>query len=358
MPTAVRLAATATVAIAMIGCAGPATGVMPTPKPVIAAIETAPVLQGGDAADDPAVWVHPAHPALSLVIGNNKKGSLEVYDLQGNLRQRITTSKSFWGNVDVRSGVRVGGRVMDVVAVQNGGIRTFTVDEDTRTLLPVGDGDGVIKTAGGEGLCLYRSPRDDALYALVTTRAGVFSQYLVHDGDGDGRLEGTRVRQFAVGSEAEGCVADDEHGDLYISQEDVGLWRYGAEPASGAARTRVDSVQPDGHLAADVEGVTLIDTGGGGGYLIASAQNVRNPRKSYFTVYDRRSNDYVGAFRVVDGPTTDGCERTDGIAAYAGSLGPDFPKGVFVCQDNTNASPGPGNQNFKLVPLERVIDLG
>jgi myo-inositol-hexaphosphate 3-phosphohydrolase len=37
-------------------------------------------------------------------------------------------------------------------------------------------------------------------------------------------------------------------------------------------------------------------------------------------------------------------------------LGPEFPHGLFVCQDNTNTGPDPqGNQNFKYVPLEAVI---
>jgi PKD repeat protein len=62
---------------------------------------------------------------------------------------------------------------------------------------------------------------------------------------------------------------------------------------------------------------------------------------------------------VVSGPLTDGCGRTDGIAAWAGDLGTSFPLGAFVCQDNTNSLPGTsGNQNFKIVPLERIVPLG
>ena len=42
----------------------------------------------------------------------------------------------------------------------------------------------------------------------------------------------------------------------------------------------------------------------------------------------------------------------------AADLGPAFPNGMFVCQDNTNTAPGStGNQNFKFVPLERVVGL-
>ena len=44
------------------------------------------------------------------MIGNDKQGALEVYDLDGTRIQRITTSTSFWGNVDVRQGVDIDGR--------------------------------------------------------------------------------------------------------------------------------------------------------------------------------------------------------------------------------------------------------
>ena len=69
------------------------------------------------------------------------------------------------------------------------------------------------------------------------------------------RCAAKRVREFAVGSQAEGCVADDENGALYIAEEDGGLWRYSAEPDGGSERTAVDRVDsPDG-ITADVEGV-------------------------------------------------------------------------------------------------------
>ena len=162
-----------------------------------------------------------------------------------------------------------------------------------------------------------------------------------------------------MGSESEGCVADDTTGALYVSEEDVGLWRYGAEPGAGSARTSLDTVQPTGHLAADVEGVTLVDLGGTDGYVIVSAQNIAAPQQNYYVVYDRATNAYIESVKVVNGASADGCQRTDGITAYAGDLGPSFPQGAFVCQDNSNTTPGgSGNQSFKLVRLEKVVDLG
>ena len=70
------------------------TVAVPRPEvvPVEPDVETTPTTKSGDAADDPAIWVHPTTPADSLVIGNDKKGALEVYALDGSRIQRITTS--------------------------------------------------------------------------------------------------------------------------------------------------------------------------------------------------------------------------------------------------------------------------
>ena len=336
---------------------GVTTATPPAPRlPIIrlvpAGVETAPVAHSGDAADDPAIWVDPDTPGNSLIIGNNKKGALEVYGLDGELRQRITTGTTFWGNVDVRQGVIIGAQDLDLVATYNGGLRFYVVDPATRMLTPATDGNGTLPTQGGEGLCLYAS-QTGVTHAFVVTRKGRIREYLVHDQDNDGLLQISLERQFALGSEGEGCAVDDAADTLYASEEEVGLWRFAAGPNDPTTGTLVDRVAPNGNLVPDVEGVTIVDD-----YVIASAQHVAAPKQSYFTVYDRQTNAFVDAFRISASTTTDGCQRTDGIAAYAGSLGPSFPQGVFVCQDNSNSGVGAdGNQDFKLTRLETVVDL-
>ena len=355
---ALALALLVGISAALVRVAVCAQAAIPPIAAVKADAETVPATHSGDAADDPAIWIHPTNPASSLLIGNDKLGSLEVYKIDGSFQQRLTTATSFWGNVDVRQQVAVGGRTLDVVAAYNAGLRLYTVDLATLTLQPVTDGSGVYSTNSGEGLCLYESALTGDVAAFVITRPGQARQFLLTDNDGDGLLEASLVREFAVGSEAEGCVADDEAGLVYIAEENVGLWRYGAEPTAGTARVLVDSVQPEGNLAADVEGVTLVDTGDDGGYLIVSAQNTDNPTQSYFVRYDRQTNAFAGAFRIVNGTAADGCTRTDGVTATATSLGATYPNGVFVCQDDNNTTPGrSGNQDFKLTRLEKVANL-
>ena len=64
------------------GAIGPVAAAQPVGD-AQATVETEPVGTSGDAADDPAIWVDAKNPGHSAVIGNDKGGALEVYDLTG-----------------------------------------------------------------------------------------------------------------------------------------------------------------------------------------------------------------------------------------------------------------------------------
>src|SRR5215210_6584156 len=109
---------------------GPAEAAPQPVGDVRASVETAPMGNTGDSADDPAVWVHPTNPARSAVIGNDKGGALEVYDMAGARIQRITGG--FFGNVDVLQGVSTGRGSADLVVTYRAGLRVFAMDPATR----------------------------------------------------------------------------------------------------------------------------------------------------------------------------------------------------------------------------------
>jgi hypothetical protein len=194
------------------------------------------------------------------------------------------------------------------------------------------------------GHAMYRSPVTGKTYAIVNSEEGEVEQWELFD-NGSGRVEGSLVRSIDVGSHTEGCVADEERGDLYIGEEDVAIWKYGAEPGDGSARQEVDHV--GSRLTADIEGLTLYYTGDGTGYLLASSQG-----SNEFVIYRREgSNDYIGTFKIVSGGGIDGVTDTDGIDVTNVALGSSFPSGVFVAQDGSQSG---ANQNFKLVPWEVI----
>jgi len=130
-------------------------------------------------------------------------------------------------------------------------------------------------------------------------------------------------------------VADDEHGYLYVGEEDVAIWRYDAEPNAGTSRTVVDTVGA-GRLKADVEGLAIYYGPNGTGHLIASSQG-----NDEFVVYERTgTNAHMGTFELA------GVKNTDGIEVTNVGLGSQFAQGMFVAQNN--------DKNFKFVPWQSI----
>ncbi len=370
---------TAALAFCALGVAGCSPGTMvrcaltdlmtpePGPQPadtrtVAPAAETTPVPDACDAADDPAVWVNESDPEASLIVATNKLRGLVVYGLDGAVVS--TNDVGRVNNVDLRDGVDVGGEEMIVVAATNRTTWTIDVlalDPDRGDLTPLLD--APISPDFDEdpyGLCLYRSAASGDLYVFANDQGGAVEQWRLDPGDTG--LTGARVRSWTVGSQTEGCVADDANGWLFIGEEEVGIWRYHAEPGlSTAERFAVDRVgvgEPGGgHLASHVEGLSIYAPPGGGpddGFLVASSQG-----NHAYVVYDRAPpHAYRGTFRVGDAGALDGVEDTDGLHVVSAPLGPRYPIGLLVVQDGVNLAPdgAEANQNFKLVSWQDVLD--
>jgi len=322
------------------------------PVEVPASVETKPVPHGGDAADDPVIWLHPTDPSQSTVIGTDKKGGLAVYDLAGNLLEYVPDGRM--NNMDLRYDFLLSGqRVALVVATdrtdqKHGRLAIYRVNPTTRGLEEVTGPDA---STGGDayGACMYHSVTTGRYYTFNIADNQV-QQWELFD-NGNGQVSIRLVRAVPLSSQGEGCVADDEFGYLYVGEEDVGIWKLGAEPNDGSEPTLVDSVEPEGHLVAEVEGLTLYYTGTGTGYLIASSQG-----SDEFLVYRRDGNNaYVGRFKITDSNGIDAVTHTDGIDVTNVALGKAFPEGVFVVQDDKNTDPDE-YQNFKLVSWKAIAN--
>jgi 3-phytase len=314
-------------------------------------VETDPVPNRGDAADDPGIWIHPTDPSRSTIIGTDKKGGLAVYDLAGRQLQYVPGGLP--NNVDLRHGFRLGGRDVALVAASDrsdGSFVVYRVDPGSRRLEAV----AARRFATGiavYGCCMYRSPSTGTYYFIVSDKKGTIQQWELFD-NGSGAVDAKLVRAFRAQPLIEGCVADDRLARLYLAAEKLGIWRYGAEPTDAAPGLRIDCTDPGGHLTPQVEGLTLYPTGERTGYLIASSQG-----SDQFVVYARENNnDYLTTFEIVPGGGIDGCTVTDGIDVTHVGLGPRFPAGVFVAHDgrNTRDDGEPERQNYKLVPWQEI----
>ena len=315
--------------------------------PVPAAGETQAVgTQGADAADDPAIWVDANDTARAVIFGTDKQAGLYSYDLQGKVTQFIPDGRL--NNVDLRDGFPTpsGPRVL-VAASDRGrkGAALYLLDPATLHTTPW----GVVKLdlAESYGLCMGR--RGDDFIVIVNGTDGQVRQMNIKAG-ADGGIISTEERRFAVGSQTEGCVVDDAKGQLYIGEEDHGIWRYGL---AGDTRTLV-AAAPSEMITPDVEGLALLRDGDKT-WLIASSQG-----DSTFPVWrvDAETPVYAGRFSVMAANGVDGVTGTDGVTAQGGAVG-GFAGGLVVMQDDVDSegealSTTRNRQNFKLVDWRAV----
>ncbi len=313
--------------------------------------ETTPVETDGDAADDPAIWVDRNNPSRSIIIGTQKQSGLYVYDLQGRVLQFLPDGRM--NNVDVRDGFSLNGQTVSIVTSSNrtnDGISIYRVDGAARRLVNVADGLQPTGFVDPYGLCMYHSAQSGKTYVFVTDNNGPVRQWELQDA-GNGRVRAVVVRDIPFATQTEGCVADDELGVLYVAEEDVGLWRIGAEPDAGTAPTSVQTVEANSALKDDLEGVGIYDLGGGRGYIVVSSQG-----NNTYAVFRREgANEYVGSFAVLADAArgVDGISETDGLDVLSANLGGPYEHGVFIAQDGRNIAPQE-YQNFKLVPWSDI----
>lgn len=299
-----------------------------------------------DAADDPALWRNPADPAASLIVATDKKAGLYVYDLDGKVRSQFAAGRV--NNVDLRDGVTIAGAKGVLVGASDrndpahGKIALFRLDTVSGALAPL----GVAPAIAGEayGLCLWRRAADQAVFAFLVMKDGTVAQARLDVTGAAPKLE--VVRTVKLATQSEGCVADDRTGVLYVAEEDVGVWRLDADPASKAPPKMFAPV--DGkRLFADAEGVAIARKGARGGALIVSSQG-----DSAYAAYRLDDGRFLGRFRITPGPTgVGGTSETDGIEVSLGDFGAAFPEGLMIAQDGDNA---PKAQNFKLVDWRQV----
>lgn len=306
--------------------------------------ETAPVgTANADAADDPAIWRNAADPLASLIVGTDKKAGVYVYGLDGKVRD--FSNAGAVNNIDLRDDVVIDGKPGILVGASDRNdlaqakLALFRLDPASAKLTPLGK----IDAGRGEayGVCFYRDAA--TTYAFMVMKDGTINQVAI---DASGATPSGRiVRTMKLGTQSEGCAADERTGRLYVAEEDIGLWRFDA--AASGSTTPVKIAAADGrNIVADAEGVAIAPIGARDGYVIVSSQG-----DNAYTLYRLSDDSYVGRFRIGEGPVG-GTEETDGIDLMLGDFGTSYPGGLFAAQDGHNANAA---QNFKMIAWDDVV---
>ncbi len=287
--------------------------------------------------DDPAIWVDTADVTRSLIVGTDKgdtTGGLYVFNLDGRIdtvRSRRPMQRT--NNVDIVTGVMLGGQLVDLAVTTERGakaLRVFRLPDMT----PVDSG-GISLFDGDEarapmGVALYKRPGDGAVFAIVGGKGGPTEgylwQYRLAD-DGTGVIRGEKVRAFGTFSgekEIEAIAVDHALGFVYYSDETVGIRKYHVDPDHPAAAGQIalfgvtDFVQ-------DHEGIAIYPTGDSTGYILVSDQQGR--RLQVF----RREGALGGPHtHTVIATIPVSAEETDGLDVTATPLGERFPQGILV----------------------------
>ena len=317
---------------------------------VKAEVQTAPMSRFGDAADDPAIWIHSKKPQRSLVLGTNKMQGLMVYDLDGHEVQSIPSGNV--NNVDVRYGLRLGKKLVDVAIAS---LR----DDNSLAIYAIDRRNGKVTEAGKipttlediYGFCMYQPATDDKksfgdIYAIVNDKSGEFQQFLI-TANGEA-IEGKLVRTFHVESQPEGCVANDRTRELFVGEEDVAVWTIGADPDDGTQLREV--IRAGDVVVDDIEGVAIYH-GQQQDYLVISSQG----NDSYVVLDAVAPYKVRGNFRIDLNAekNIDGVSETDGLEVSHHNLGKRFSEGLLVVQDGHKVMPETP-QNFKYVSWKHI----
>ncbi len=233
--------------------------------------------------------------------------------------------------------------------------------------------------------------------SYVPVRAFLFNAHFSLQERGEASIRWTPCRENAnEDPQSEGIFIDAENQRLYVAFETVGVYRIplsnklplamrvGREflfepvksfgrpywaipdddefecdyaPAGDPEAETIVAAGSDAfagdNLEVDVEGLAVYDTGGKSGYLIVSSQG-----DDTFHVFERRSNEHLGAFMVEN--TGD----SDGVAITSTPLGRSFPAGIVAIQngeaedppntDDINGFEYDGSTQFRFVDWKKV----
>ncbi|CCG98348.1 hypothetical protein FAES_0335 [Fibrella aestuarina BUZ 2] len=292
-------------------------------------------------SDDPAVWINPADPAQSLIIGTDKEhdGGLYVFGLDGKLQpDKVVRGLKRPDNVDVEYGLMLKGKPTDIAVATERlthKLRIYALPAMT----PIDNGglDMFVGETGDQfrdlmGIALYRDPKG-VIYAIVGRKSGPTNgtylwQYRLYD-DGTGHVGATLVRKFGQYSglkEIESIAVDDALGYVYFSDEGKGVRQYYADPQKGNAELALFATTG---FTQDHEGISLYATTDSTGYILVSDQQANR-----FHVFRREGTATEPFKHELVKTVLVSTHESDGSETVSVPLNQQFRHGLFVAMSD------------------------
>lgn len=286
--------------------------------------------------DDPAIWINPSDASKSLIVGTDKDtdGGLYLYSLDGKIiKKSVTLMRP--NNVDIAYGLMVNGKKTDIAVTterEGNRIRIFSLPD----LEPI-DGGGIEVFTGEAlrdpmGVALYTRPSDNKIFAIIGRKTGPSGSYLwqYELSATAGKVTGTVVRKFGQFSglkEIEAIAVDNELGYVYCCDENAGIRKYMADPATGNDSELALFGQKD--FKEDHEGIAIYKSGQGKGFLLVS-----NQQANTFMVYSREGADGNPHSHTLLAEIPTSTIECDGADATSVNLGGAFKNGMLIAMSN------------------------
>ena len=272
---------------------------------------------------------------------------LEVFDLAGVRLLAVPAGEA--GGLDIRYGFPIKGQLETLLVSTdktNNSLRIFAMRNDA----PVEVGARSVPMGFAvEDVCLLRNASDGGLYAIAVGDGGEIEQLLLYV-DAEGRVDARSARRINLPSKIKYCVADDATGQLYVSQQAVGVWRFNGDPEADAAPALVDAVGL-GRISEESGSLALYDGGQGARYLIAT-----DASSGRLFVYDHGAGDaYVGAVSL-NGRGGATVKEPGALQAVGTPLGAALPSGALLVADE-DAAAGPDYKLVSIAALTGALNL-
>jgi len=267
-------------------------------------------------------------------------GGLEVFDLTGARVGAIPAGEA--GGLDVRYGFPIKGQAETLLVSTDktdNTLRFFAM----RNGLPVEVGARSVPLGFAvEDVCLLRNASDGGLYAVAVGDGGEIEQLLLY-ANAAGQVDARSTRRINLPSKIKYCVADDATGQLYASQQAVGVWRFNGDPEADAAPALVDAARL-GRISEESGSLALYDGGQGARYLIAT-----DASSGRLFVYDHSADDaYLGAASLTG--RGGAAIKEPGALQAVGTPLAGLPAGALLVTDEDAAE----GANYKLVSIAAV----
>ena len=291
--------------------------------------------------DDPAIWINPSDPSKSLIVGTDKDslGALYVFDLKGKVIDSLVRRDiQRPNNVDINYGLSLGTDTIDFAVTGErltSKLRFFSLPEMKE--INAGGIEIFQGEAGPEfrdlmGVATYKSPKSGKTYVIAGRKNGPTDgtylwQYEMIGKNGQIQLELVRkFGQYSGIKEIEAIAIDAELGYIYYSDEGVGVRKYYAEPEMGNEELALFATEG---FTDDHEGISIYKLDNTTGYILVSDQQA-----ALFHVFPREGSEGNPHNHSLITKIPVSTTESDGSEVTSISLGPDFPKGLFVAMSD------------------------